>query len=74
MGAFGGLAAVFGHAIGRPLAASAAIGDPVQVGGHYVGTHFTSIDVAQPGFGGLWGMSSAATGIGVGVRGDSSTN
>ena len=73
-GLLGGAAAWAASSIGRATPVSAANGDPVTVGAqNLTGTQTTLISSATQSISVLWGNSTANTGSGVGLRGDSAS-
>jgi hypothetical protein len=73
-GALGGIGALAATVIGRADPVRAANGDPVTVGGTFTGTATTKITNTDINESAIWGNASNASGIGVGVRGDSASD
>jgi hypothetical protein len=72
-GAIGGLAALAAQALGRPLSAKAANGDPILIGQANSGADITSLTSTTPGEVALTvqgGIGLIGTGAQVGVRGE----
>jgi hypothetical protein len=72
-GAIGGLAALAAQALGRPLSAKAANGDPIIIGQANSGADITSLSSTTPGEVALvvqGGIGLIGTGAQVGVRGE----
>jgi hypothetical protein len=69
----GGVGAWVAGALGRAAPVAAANGDVVNVGDNLTGTATTVFNVSTANFSALWGNSTAGSGTGVGVRGDTAS-
>ena len=69
-GALGAIGAVAATVIGRASPVRGADGDAVLVGSDRTGANTTKITVTTANYSAFWGNASAASGTGVGVRGD----